>query len=123
MATSINTFSFVQDSNSRAMLETAFNAITQLEKWDFMRNFRGESFMFSHSQEIIDICDKIQELGYEGHSGASFGFTMRAMEYIAKNGLHSFETMYIERNPRQPERSIQNPLVRQRPMPTEHLPQ
>jgi hypothetical protein len=93
MATSVNTFDFIPASQ-RIMYTTAFDAITQLELWSFMRNFTGESFMFSSDPQVGRIHDRIVQLGYGGHSGCSFGCTMRAMEYIGKNGLDKFEQEY-----------------------------
>ena len=93
MATSLNTFGFIPESQ-RTMYSSAFDAITQLELWSFMRNFSGESFIFSSAPEVSRISAKIAELGYHGHSGASFGFTMRAMEYIAKNGIDRYQEEY-----------------------------
>jgi hypothetical protein len=80
------------------MYETAFNSITQLELWDYMKNFDAKNFMFSNNEEIQRIYNKIEELGYNGHSGSSFGFIMRSMEYIAKNGLTKFEEEYTMQN-------------------------
>ena len=110
MATSVNTFDFIPQEH-RIMYSTAFDAITQLELWSFMRDFREESFMFSSAPEVMRISDRISQLGYGGHSGASFGFTMRAMEYIAKNGLDMYQETYRiqnrEREERQRERQRQ----------------
>lgn len=93
MATCVNTFEFIP-SSQRIMYETAFNAITQLELWGYMKNFKGESFMFSKDKEVEDIYKKIEELGYVGHSGGSFGCIMRDMEFIAKYGIKRFEEDY-----------------------------
>jgi hypothetical protein len=93
MATCVNTFDFIP-SSQRIMYETAFNAITQLELWGYMKNFKGESFMFSGGPEVDRVYKKIEDLGYGGHSGCSFGFTMRTMEFIAKYGIDKFEQDY-----------------------------
>jgi hypothetical protein len=114
MATSVNTFDFIPQGQ-RLMYSTAFDAITQLELWPFMRNFTGESFMFSSAPEIRRISDRIEQLGYSGHSGASFGCTMRAMEYIAKNGLDMYEEAYQIQNEERLERRQQQ---RQQPLQT-----
>ena len=90
MATSVNTFEFIP-SGQRIMYESAFNAITQLELWGYMKNFKGESFMFSKDKEVENIYKKIEDLGYVGHSGGSFGCIMRDMEFIAKYGINRFE--------------------------------
>jgi len=93
MALSVNVFGFVSE-DKRIMYESAFNAITQLELWNYMKNFKGESFMLSNDKEVNCIYSKIENLGYYEHSGASFGVTMRIMEYIAKNGLDKFQQEY-----------------------------
>jgi hypothetical protein len=95
MAISVNVFDFVREYE-RVMFESAFNAISQLELWPYMRNFTGESFMFSQEKNVSMIYNKIEELGYHGHSGASFGCIMRAMQYIAINGLDSFREAYVQ---------------------------
>jgi hypothetical protein len=54
--------------------------------------------MFSSSQEVNKIYEKIEEFGYTGHSGASFGCTMRAMELIGKKGIDEFRAQYLATN-------------------------
>ena len=97
MATSVNTFNFIRPSE-RIMYETAFNAITQLELWNFIKEFNEDSFMFSRAHEVMLIYRKIEDLGYHGHSGASFGCIMRTMKYISENSLESFEEEYKRHN-------------------------
>ena len=104
MATALNTFDYIPEGQ-RIMYESAFNAITQLELWPFIKNFQGESFMFSNAPEVDRIYKRIEELGYSGHSGGTFGCIMRTMEFIAKNGLENFEREYrtsMERSREQP---------------------
>jgi hypothetical protein len=74
--------------------------------------------MFSSAPEVSRISAKIAELGYHGHSGASFGFTMRAMEYIAKNGLDMYQEAYQIQNQERLERRQQQ-QQRPRPQPVE----
>jgi hypothetical protein len=94
MTTTANTFDFIPDSE-RIMYTTAFDAITQLELWPFMRDFPdGEHFMCSSAPEIDWITERISQLGYDGHSGTSFGLTMRDMEYIGKHGFDEFKVDY-----------------------------
>ena len=93
MATAVNTFEFIP-SGERDMYESAFNAITQLELWDFMRDFKGESFMFSNSSEVNRIYKKIEDLGYYGHSGGSFGSILQYMQYISIYGIANFQKTY-----------------------------
>ena len=74
------------------MLENAYNAITLSEGWDFMRTFNDNQngFMFSDNPMTGKIMSKMEELGYSGHSGFSFGWTMRNMEFLAKHGKEVF---------------------------------
>jgi hypothetical protein len=91
----LNTFDFINNSMTRFEHETALTAITQLELWDFIKNFsEGQSFTFSRQPEIPKIYERIQQLGYTGHSGASFGCIMRSMEYIALYGIDSYKQIY-----------------------------
>ena len=90
-------FNFVKESD-RTMLQTAFDAVTQLELWDFVTNFNEENgFMFSNSPNVTKIHSRIEELGYRGHSGASIGWTLRTMQYIGKHGMDDFRILYTSR--------------------------
>jgi hypothetical protein len=79
-------FNIIPDEHSRFMLKNAHQAITMAEAWHFMRTFNDQSFMFSSNPIVSDIMKKMSELGYDGHSGTSFGWTMRQMEFLAING-------------------------------------
>lgn len=46
-----------------------------------------QGFMFNDAQEIRDID---LQMKYGGHSGSSYGWTMRNMEYIAKKGWDAY---------------------------------
>jgi len=89
-----NTFDFIPNNDERIMISTAVTAITQLELWDFIKDFKEKSFMLSEDKRVNKIYNKIEELGYSGHSGGSFGITMRHMEYIAKNGFEKYKNSY-----------------------------
>ena len=88
----------IYDSNNRIMLKNAYQAITIAEAWDWMKNFHGESFMFSKDAMIDKISKNMVALGYDGHSGGSYGWTMRWMEYLAKNGKEAFLSMCVSNN-------------------------
>ena len=90
-----NTYDFIRGENSRIMIKTAIRAITELELWDYLRNFSEECFMFTNDERVNKIYKKIEELGYEGHSGGSFSYTMRIMEFIAKNSFDDFKAQWI----------------------------
>lgn len=82
------------DDNSRIMFENAYQAISLTEMWDYMKKDR-ESFMFSSDKEIEIISKKMADLGYDGHSGSSFGITMRNMQFIALNGLEEHKKIWL----------------------------
>lgn len=87
-------FVYVENTNERRMLQTAFKAITLTETWGLVSK-PNNSFMFSNDNRIYAIYNKIEELGYGGHSGSSFAITMRNMQYIAQYGEEKFkETHY-----------------------------
>jgi hypothetical protein len=68
------------------MLKNMYDAITKLELWSWLYSFTpeaGKGFMFTDTPEIRAIG---KETDVMGHSGASFGFCMRHMEMIAKQG-------------------------------------
>ena len=86
-------FYYVKDQNTREMLQTAWHAITLTENWGFVRQ-PIETFTFSNDKRLNTIYDKIEELGYLGHSGMSFGFTMREMQEIAVIGEEEYKKKY-----------------------------
>ena len=88
----------IYDSNNRIMLKNAHGAITLAEGWGWMKNFQGESFMFSNDAMISKISKNMVTLGYDGHSGTSYGWTMRCMEHLAKNGKEAFLSMCVSNN-------------------------
>ena len=52
--------------------------------------------MFSTTPEMKRINTKMNEQDIaRDHSGASYGGTMRVMEYIAKNGYEKFKEDYL----------------------------
>ena len=85
-------FLIIKDDHTRFMLENAYQAITVAEGWEFMKTFNDNNygFMFSDSPMTGKIMSKMEELGYSGHSGNSFAWTMRTMEFLAKHGREDF---------------------------------
>ena len=72
------------------MLADAHSAITKADLWGYftMPSSPGkDGFMFSTDQELVTLQKFIK---YDGHSGASYGMTMRVMELIAKMGWEGF---------------------------------
>jgi hypothetical protein len=88
----LGNFEYVTDISEREMLINAWQAITMTENWNFVKQ-PIESFSWSNDPRINIISNKMVELGYDRHSGSSFGYTMRAMQYIAQNGEDKYKEM------------------------------
>ena len=86
-------FEYITDIFEREMLVNAWQAITLTNNWDFVAQDIN-SFMWSQDSRIDDISRKMEELGYDGHSGASFGCTMRNMQYLVQNGEEKFKELF-----------------------------
>lgn len=78
-------FEYITDTNHREMLINAWRAITLTGNWSFIKQ-KIESFMFSTDPRINIIYEKMEELGYNKHSGCSFGCILREMQFISQNG-------------------------------------
>lgn len=96
------TFDFIPPENSVAYYRNAHWAITQTKMWDWLHSFSvsdKEGFMFCSHPNLKIIEEKMYEQDVaHGHSGASFGFTMRQMEYIAIHGYDAFRQVWIEKH-------------------------
>jgi len=56
--------------------------------WEFMKSYNPpKGFMFSENSKLTEIESKIDQDGTIGHSGSSYGWTMRQVERIIKHGL------------------------------------
>jgi len=88
-------FEFIESIHTRHMIENGYQAVNTLELWDFLSKFEpeeGKGFMFTDCHEINKIGEKMEELpNSPGHSGSSFAFTMRHLQYIAKHGLDKYK--------------------------------
>lgn len=79
----INWLERYPDDNDRIMVQDAYNTVVKLELLDEIKNLNPErGFMFTNHPVIDKISRNLQ---YSGHSGFSFGWTMRQVEYLAKN--------------------------------------
>jgi len=89
------TFDWMTDRSSAECVESAYKAVSLAEGWDFLKTYKpeaGKGFMFSNPPpKLQQINIKIGEL-YDGHSGSSYGWTMRQIEDIAKNGWEAWVT-------------------------------
>jgi len=87
--------SFIKDDWEESMIRDGMKAIIKTEEslktdvWKFLREYsppEGYGFMFCDNQ----IVSKIGSFMESGHSGTSFAWTMRNLEFIAKNGIDKF---------------------------------
>lgn len=84
-------FSFVTDAMEREMLADMYCAVTKAEAWDEMKADPGDGgFMFSRSAQALNarVTAALADPGV--HSGASFGFCMRVMQKIARDGWDAY---------------------------------
>ena len=73
-----------------ALYADADQAVTKAGLWDWLAersSKRDRGFVFADESNVDIIASHMKF--YNEHSGASFGVTMRAMEFIAR---HGFET-------------------------------
>ena len=84
-------FSFLPDESDRRQLADFYQAITKAEAWELLKQDPGEGgFMYSRTWNGEHIHKHMTTL--DEHSGASYGLSMRNMQYIAKNGWEAFVT-------------------------------
>jgi hypothetical protein len=95
----MSNFIFIADPHIRNMVSNGYTAVTQLGLWDWLRTSNTDTFMFFSHPNVIKIGNKMESLpDSPGHSGNSFGFTMRNLEYIAKHGLEEYEKQFASDN-------------------------
>lgn len=90
-------FDFIDCKGEREMLKNAYNTITKLNKWDFIRNYipnEKKGFTFDNNSQIVEIMNVIND-NYTLHSGCSLGCTMRVMHKISLYGYEKFKEMYM----------------------------
>lgn len=88
-------FNFINDALTQEALTNTYNAVDTLNMWSFLKSFEPPSdkgYMFSSSQELYLISTECENT-YK-HSGSSWAFSMRHIEYIAKNGWSEYVSMH-----------------------------
>lgn len=88
-----STFSFIRDKWERQLIENGYQTINELQLWDWLKTYELDSFefMLSNDDTVLCISKKMQSLpNRPNHSCASFGHSMRILQYIAKEGLDKF---------------------------------
>ncbi len=84
-------FSFITSQTSRNLLEDAYAATTASNAWDFFRTQappENKGYMFWDAPELTAITKNMKHANH--HSGASFAYTMRAMQSIALVGWEAW---------------------------------
>lgn len=80
-------FSFL-NADEREMLTDAYKAVTMTESWEAMKQDPGAGgFMFSGNEYMKPINAALK---YNDHSGFTYGWTMRAIQFIAANGWDAY---------------------------------
>ena len=91
-------FEFVRDQSTRDFLKSAHKAISLCELWNWMRIYEpppNTGFMWSRRPELDRLNQQMWKDPINGyHSGSSYGFIMREMEYISKNGYNNYKNNY-----------------------------
>ncbi len=85
-------FEYVTDAATKMVLINGHQAITATNSWEYMKTHVGNDnkFNFDFDNKTMEIAHKMEELGYDGHSGASFGFVMSTLHFIAVNGEQAY---------------------------------
>jgi hypothetical protein len=80
------------DYNVRDGIEAVIKTTQQREScaWTYLRDTppdESRGYMFSKPDPVFQAIFKNMQVG---HSGASYGFTMRNLQYIAMNGMDAY---------------------------------
>ena len=86
-------FDFIKDVYTKKVFEETFQIISNIDgAWEFLKTFepnKNSGFMFSDHPILSEISRAVERCKH-GHSGASWGMTMRTMECIAKRGWDDY---------------------------------
>ena len=105
-------FSYMNDSLSTSNLRDGLLAVVranelpavktkEINVWEYLSNYSPPSnrgFIFSAGDDWV--ITQVQNQMEAGHSGCSMGWTMRNIEFIAKNGLPAHREMFLNRSSR-----------------------
>lgn len=91
---------FVRDQLWRQSIIDGYNAVIICGLHDYIKNNEITSFMFGIPYHLKPNFQRMSHLAdYRvGHSGASYGTTMRIVERIIKDGFHKWKIDYIIAN-------------------------
>jgi hypothetical protein len=99
--------SFLGDKWAADMLRDAMNAVVlsqenteiirqEIDVWTYLSTYeppRGEGFMFSRGDTVVE---SVQYNMQVGHSGGSMAMTMRQLQLLAKIGLPEYRDAYLK---------------------------
>jgi hypothetical protein len=95
-------FNFITNEHTRSVISNGYMAVTQLELWDWLKEFEqapDEGFIWTEHPNIYRIGVKMESLpDAPCHSGASFAITMRNLVFIAKNGIEEYKKKFTSDN-------------------------
>lgn len=82
-------FTFIKCNATRHALQNMYKKINDNEKWDFFENDppKNTGYMFWHHPYLLVLNN---ELGEDGHSGASFAICLRHMRKIKQLGWEHY---------------------------------
>jgi hypothetical protein len=83
-----------ENESSRNLCQDADEAITKCKLWDWLKEFQpkdNEGFLFTNHENISKI---LNEMKYKNdHSGFSFAWTLRQMQYVAQNSFEGLKEL------------------------------
>ena len=99
--------SFLGDTWAADMLRDAMNAVVlsqenaeiirrKIDAWTYLSTYeppRGEGFMFSRGDTVVE---SVQYNMQVGHSGGSMAMTMRQLQLLAKIGFPEYRDAYLK---------------------------
>lgn len=88
------------DAHSKSMVEHAIDAVDYLEAWSELAAYsppEDKGFMWSANPIVERVTDEICKRD-DSHSRSSMAWTMRAIEYIAKNGVDAYVQLVENRS-------------------------
>jgi hypothetical protein len=95
-------YSFIKDKLTRYYIIDALAAIQNIDgAWEYIKNYNPEDkgYSFANHPIINEVSSKMDS----GHSGASFGMTIRYVKYIIDLGYEGFKNLW---NKTEPNKSI-----------------
>jgi len=88
----------VYNCDFRSDLKDMADTVTRLELWEWFRNEsppEDKGYMYWGHDNVNKISSGLED---NRHSGATFGYAMRCMQSIAKNGFDQWKSGFGEPN-------------------------